>query len=255
MMKIRLRHALKFAGGHFLASVLVAALAAILVFGVWFPYPYRDLVGGRDLFLLIVSVDVVCGPLLTLVMFNHLKSRRELMFDLGLVVCIQLAALLYGLWTVTQARPVYLAFEVDRFRAVTYADIQHSALNHDKGGLHRLGWGRPKVIGVRQPANSQEMLQSLDLSLGGVDPAFRPDWWVPYESVKERVLSKAQPIAALEAKKPNELKLIQRAVIESGRSAEQLLWLPVTSFQSSGWVVFIGKDDAVPLSFAPIDGF
>ena len=55
---------------HLAGSVLVAALAAALVFLVWYPHPYGLLSGGLHLFLILVSVDVVCGPLLTLVLFN-----------------------------------------------------------------------------------------------------------------------------------------------------------------------------------------
>lgn len=256
MIKHRVRHAFKAAGWHLLLSVLVAALAAALVFGVWFPYPYRELVGGRELFLIVVAVDVVCGPLLTLVMFNHLKSRRELTLDLSIVAVIQLAALAYGLHTVVQSRPVYLAFEVDRFRAVTYADIQHEALKPEAGGLQVIGWGRPKLIGVREPANGDEMLRSLDLSLGGYDPSVRPDWWVPYETIRDKVLKKAKPLAVLRSKKAAEDgALIDEAVKDSGLSEAQLIWLPVTSFQSTGWVALLDKADAKIVAFAPLDGF
>lgn len=256
MITRRLRHALRAAGWHLLVSAGLAALAAALVFGVWFPYPYRELVGGRELFLIVVAVDVVCGPLLTLVLFNHLKSRRELTLDLSLVALVQLAALAYGLFTVVQARPVYLAFEVDRFRAVTYADIQHEKLRPQDGGLQVLSWGRPRVIGVREPADGDEMLRSLDLSLGGVDPAVRPDWWVPYESIQDRALDRAKPMADLRSKKTvHEAGLINAAVQDSGLPEAQLRWLPVTSFQSTGWVVLLEKDTARLVSFLPIDGF
>lgn len=255
MVKTRLRPALRAAGWHLLGSVLVAAVAAGLVFGVWFPYPYRELVGGRELFLIVVAVDVVCGPLLTLVLFNHLKSRRELMLDLSLVALIQLAALAYGLFTVVQARPVYLAFEVDRFRAVTVADVQHDKLRPELGGLQVIGWGGPRVIGVRTPKDNQEMMESLDLSLGGIDPSVRPDWWVPYEEVRSRVLAKAQPLSQLRAKRPEQKSLIDAAVAESGSQESQLVWLPITSFQSTGWVAVVDKTTADIKSFAPVDGF
>lgn len=251
----RFRLALPAAGLHFLASVLVAAVAAFLVFVVWFPYPYRDLVGGRELFILVTSVDVVCGPLLTLVLFNHLKSRRELALDLALVACIQVAALAYGMYTVAQSRPIYLAFEVDRFRAVTASDIQREALKPELGGLQRIGWRGPQVIGVREPKDNQEMMRSLDLSLSGFDPSVRPDWWVPYESVKTRVLQKSKPLRALFDKRPSDVALIQAAVKESGLKEEQLVWMPVTSFQSTGWVALLDKGNASIAAFAPVDGF
>jgi hypothetical protein len=255
MLTDRLRRACRAAGWHLLGSVLVAALAAALVFGIWFPYPYRDLVGGRELFWLVVGVDVVCGPLLTLVMFNHLKSRRELTLDLTLVALIQMAALVYGLHTVVQARPVYLAFEVDRFRAVTVADIQQDQLRPEKGGLHDVGWGAPKVIGIRAPKDNEEMMRSLDLSLGGIEQAVRPDWWVPYVEVKDRVLQKARPLKELQDKRPDERALLDVAVANAGAAAGGLVWLPVTSFQSTGWVALIDATTAEIRSFAPVDGF
>ncbi len=61
-------------GLHFLISAAVAAVAAVLVFCVWYPGPFRLMAGGRDLFLLVTSVDVVIGPLLTFAVFNRAKG-------------------------------------------------------------------------------------------------------------------------------------------------------------------------------------
>lgn len=255
MLANRFRRALPAAGWHFLASSLVALVAAGLVFGLWFPYPFRELVGGRELFLIVVGVDVVCGPLLTLVLFSHLKSRRELALDLSLVVLIQLCALVYGLHTVIQARPVYLAFEVDRFRAVTMADVHLDSLRPELGGLHVIGWNGPKVIGIRTPKDNAEMMRSLDLSLGGIDQAVRPDWWVPYADVRTRVLQKSQSVEALRKKRPDMVAEINNAIEESGTVENGLVWLPITSFQSTGWVVFLDSATAEIRSFAPVDGF
>lgn len=255
MVQIRLRRAFGAMGWHLLVSTLVAAVAAGLVFGVWFPYPYRELVGGQELFLIVVAVDVVCGPLLTLVLFNHLKSRRELALDLSLVAMVQLAALAYGMQTVIEARPVYLAFEVDRFQAVTMADVHRDQLRPEQGGLHVIGWSGPKVIGVRAPKDNEEMMRSLELSLGGISQSVRPDWWVPYEKVRSRVLEKGHLVSELRRKRPEQRGLIDAAISESGRSEDLLRWLPVTSFQSTGWVAFVDATSAEIKSFAPVDGF
>ena len=74
----RFLSAIRVACLHFLFSLVVALLAAALVFGLWYPFPYGHLSGGRELFLLVVAVDVVCGPLLTMVLFNPAKPRAEL---------------------------------------------------------------------------------------------------------------------------------------------------------------------------------
>ena len=57
------RQRLRAATIHLSVTLVVAALAAWLVFGLWYPYPYREISGGRELFLLVVAVDVVLGPL------------------------------------------------------------------------------------------------------------------------------------------------------------------------------------------------
>ena len=91
---------------HLAISLAIASLAALLVFGWWYPHPYRDLSGGRELFTLVVAVDVVLGPLITLVIFNPAKTRRHLVMDFTVIGLLQVAALAYGLWTVFVARPV-----------------------------------------------------------------------------------------------------------------------------------------------------
>ena len=91
---------------HLAISLSIATLAALLVFGWWYPYPYRELSGGRELFTLVVAVDVVLGPLITLVIFNTTKTRRHLAMDFTVIGLLQVAALAYGLWTVFVARPV-----------------------------------------------------------------------------------------------------------------------------------------------------
>ena len=116
------------AGIHLCISLVIAALAATLVFALWYPYPYRDLSGGRELFTMLVSIDVILGPLLTLAVFNLKKPRAQLVRDLAIIGLVQLLALGYGLWTVYQARPVHMVFEMDRFRVTHAADIDPELL-------------------------------------------------------------------------------------------------------------------------------
>lgn len=240
---------------HLAVSAAVAALAAALVFFLWFPYPYRELTSGKELFVLIVGIDILCGPLLTVILFNPKKPRRERLQDFGLVAIIQLAALFYGLNSISQARPVYVVFEVDRFQVITVADIQKENLHPENGGLHILPWTGPRFIGTRQAQNNQEYLESLNLSLNGIAPSMRPDWWQPYESSKISVLEKSQSVGILRSKHASQDILIDQAIKESGLPEEDIAWLPLTSFLKNDWVIFINKRTAEAVAFAPIDGF
>ena len=142
---------------HLSLSVLVAVASALLVFALWYPYPYRDISGGRELFQLVVSVDIVLGPLLTLAVFNRAKPSRELRRDLAVIVLLQFAGLAYGLWTVHLARPVHMVFEYDRFRVVHQVEIPVELADkvprrHRTGAPARADTDRAAALPQRQGA-------------------------------------------------------------------------------------------------------
>lgn len=249
---IAARHA---ATRHLLGSAIFSALIAVLVFGLWYPYPYRELAGGLVLFGLVTGVDLVCGPLLTLVLFNPEKRRTALVLDLGMVILIQLAALGYGLWSVSAARPVHIVFEVDRFRLITAADINTADLKQAPENLRQLPWFGPTLISVRQPQDGKEYLKSIDLSLAGQEPSLRPGWWQDYAAGLPQVLQRARPLATLTQALPEQKKLIEEAVRKSGLVEGDLLWLPLTSSRVMNWVILLDKKTGQPQSYAPIDGF
>ncbi len=253
---LRIRSALIASLKHLLASGLVAALCGGLVFGLWYPYPYSDLVGGRDLFLLMVSVDVICGPLLTLIIFDKRKPRTELYTDLGIVICLQAAALIYGLSTTIQARPVFMAFEGDRFRTVSLPDIDLADLPNAPPELTRLNYRGPRLIGVRlAKPTDPDFVQSVKLSVEGLHPAFRPSRWVDYEQQRADVIKSARPVSRLRQKAPEENEVIDKMIQALQTNEGQLGYLPLQSNIQSNWVVVVNLANAQPKAYLHIDGW
>ncbi|MBK6293224.1 MAG: pilus assembly protein [Rhodoferax sp.] len=255
-MKIphRVSAAIKAGCSHLLCSLLVAALAGGLVFGLWYPFPYRELSGGRELFLLIVSVDVVCGPLLTLVLFNPAKPRAELWRDLGLVVMIQLGALGYGLWTVWQARPLFLVQEVDRFKVVAAPDLR-GASTAGLPAVLQPGWfSGPVTVAIREPKDANEGQTVLFESLqGGRDYAERPEFYLPYEGTTAlKALSRAKPLAVFLQKQPSQETAARTLAAQQGADMTQWLYLPVMARQD--WVAVLDKQGQIQ-GFLQGDGF
>ncbi len=93
----RWNFAASLAARHLMLSACIALFFAALVYQIWYPSPFREMFGVGRIFLLILFVDVVCGPFLTLLLANPRKSRREITVDLGIIGVIQLLALSYGL--------------------------------------------------------------------------------------------------------------------------------------------------------------
>lgn len=246
--------ALKVAGYHLLISLLIAAVTAWIVFKVWYPSPYGVLVGGLNLYGLLVAVDVVCGPLLTLILANPKKSKRETVVDLSLVGAIQLGALIYGLSAVAAARPVIVAFETDRFTVVSAAEIDKQLLEKAPEGLQSLPWSGVRRVGVRAPNSSEEQLVSLEMSLQGIEPSARPDWWLP-DDVHERnkIRKKMQPLSTLMKRYPNNQDL-NKQVKGIGLPVEQLYYLPFTSQKNKDWTVVLDQQ-AEFKAFVSLDAF
>ena len=259
----RFHFALKASAWHLIGSGLVAALAAALVFVFWYPFPYDQMTGGRHLFWLVVGVDVMCGPLLTLVLFSPAKPRAELARDLLLIIVIQLAALGYGLHTLAQARPLALVFETDRFRVVSLADLDPDESLDGAAFKASTGLGpwshwslaQPRVLGVRKPKDGAELMQSVERSLAGVSPGQRPSWWQDYALSVPQALQHARPVPELAAKGPAQAAELARAVARSGQPEAQLRWLPVVSRHAMDWVVLLDATSGQVRAFAHVDGF
>ncbi len=195
----RLKSSISAATKHFFISLSVALLCAGFVFFLWYPAPLGKLLGGQDLFILLTSVDVVCGPLLTLIVFDPKKSRKELVRDLGIIGLLQLIALVYGLLTITNARPVYLAFEGDRFRLVRGIDVDKDLIPKEFGNFSLTG---PRLISVAVPKPGDPgFLESTELSLLGNPPAFRPELWREFAPAQGEFLANSAALALTDGTK------------------------------------------------------
>ena len=246
--------AIKIAGWHFALSLGLALISATIVLGVWYPSPYDELSGGRGLFLLIIGVDVICGPLMTLILFNPKKSRREIGLDLSIVAALQLAALAYGAWTAWQARPVYLAFEKDRFKVLMAADLDKNELKQLPPELAPFSFGGVRTVALRPPKSTEERNKILFESIEtGRDYAERPDFYIPYTgAAAAESFDRGKSLEEFFQRYPDQ-KVVASKVAET-KSANLGDWryLPVVGRED--WVALLDKNGMIQ-GFLKGDGF
>lgn len=100
-------------GIHLLISVFVfIVLAAIIIF-VWYPGFLFKTDGGWQGIRLIAGIDLILGPLLTLIVYN--SSKKSLTFDLSCIAIVQILALAYGTHLVYSERPIAVIFADGHF--------------------------------------------------------------------------------------------------------------------------------------------
>jgi hypothetical protein len=95
---------------HLLLSVAVVGGLLLLLIARWYPIPYFLIDGGWQGIRLVAAVDVVLGPLITLVIYNRNKSRGKLIFDYSVIGAIQACAFAFGVWTVFSTRTTVVVF-------------------------------------------------------------------------------------------------------------------------------------------------
>jgi len=93
---------------HMAISLVLFFILLACITQLWYPGILFDTGDGTKAIALIVGIDLILGPLLTLIVFNPKKS--SLKFDLWVIALVQTAALAYGTWTIHSSRPLAIAY-------------------------------------------------------------------------------------------------------------------------------------------------
>jgi hypothetical protein len=114
---------------HLLASAAALTLILGSLYLGWYRWPGWYLADATQVVLVMICVDVVLGPTLTFIIANKNKSRRELSRDIGIIVAVQLCALVYGSVSLWSGRPLYYVFSQDGLSLIQAYDIDVEQAN------------------------------------------------------------------------------------------------------------------------------
>lgn len=93
---------------HIAISLVIFFILLVCITQYWYPGILFDSSNGMKAVGLIVGIDLILGPLLTLIVFNPKKA--SLPFDLTVIAVVQILALAYGTWTIHSSRPLAIAY-------------------------------------------------------------------------------------------------------------------------------------------------
>jgi hypothetical protein len=225
-----------------ISAVIAAAVVATMLL-LWYPRPYFQAAGGQTLLLLLIGVDVVVGPLLTLIVFD--TRKKHLVFDLAVIAMLQFGALAYGAMIMFNARPVYVAFAGDRFELVEANAIDPNDLAKAAPDLRELPLTGPRIVGSRLPTNPAELDRLTMATLFGVSIGAFPQHFVPYSTQSRTVVSRSEPLAKLRGKHPEGGSEIDRVVSASGKPEAELRYVPLQARRGDMAVIVDGASGAV----------
>lgn len=109
--------------GHLVVSLIIFVIIFLCITQLWYPGILFDSSNGLKAVGLIISIDLILGPMLTLIVFNPKKS--SLPFDLSIIAIVQVLALAYGIWTIHSSRPLAIA-HINTSFITLYANAENS---------------------------------------------------------------------------------------------------------------------------------
>ncbi len=237
---------------HLVVCIVIAISVLLLMVLAWFPPPYFSAQGGKDLLLLIVGVDIVLGPLITLIVFK--QGKKGLRFDLAVIAILQLSALAYGIFAISKARPVYMVYAIDRFEiinasAIDPTDMTKAALEEFK----TLPFVGPKLIAAKLPDNIQENNALMFSAVsGGPDLSALPKYYVPYKTQKQNVINHLKPLSRLKASARQAKIDLDEIIRVSGIKKNELGFLPVATAKDD-LAAIISRNSGEIIDVVPID--
>lgn len=237
---------------HLILSLCALSISAAVIFFIWYPGDYAKLSGVIKIFYYLVIVDLFCGPLLTLLIFNPSKKKNVWIKDLFVIFLLQITSFIYGLLIVFEARPILLVFEGDRFRLVSNLNLNKKLSNPNFFINDRIFSG-PQIIAARlsKPGDA-DYLESVKLSMQGIYPSFRPDRWIPYNKVTGDVLNSSKEISFL-----GEDNILKSFFKTNNITEINYKYLPITidSLHAENWIAIIDQKNGNPIKFLPVNGW
>jgi hypothetical protein len=237
----------KAASFHLAISIAIALAVVMAMRFLWYPTPYFEAMGGSGLLMLVVGIDVVLGPLITLIIFN--TKKKSLKFDLLCVAIVQIVALAYGVSTMFQARPVYTVFNKDRFDVIIAADVSDKErAKVVDAAFKSLSLTGPQIVAMETPNEMKEVQRMLE---SGIDSRAFSQYYVAYESKAKEAAIAAKPLTQIQKTNPAAAEKLKAFLTTKALDESKVGFLPLYT-RNEDMTVVLDKETGKILAIAPV---
>lgn len=222
---------------HLSISFVITVLVFGLVFFLWYPTPFATAVGVTHIFLMLLAIDVIVGPVLGLLVYK--EGKKTLKFDLSVIITIQIAALCYGIFSIEQGRPAWLVFHADRFELVRKNDIILDNIDQAQPQFQQVSLAGPQFTAVKSASSVQQHQNDMFTEvLGGISIAQQPERYVELIQAKSPLQKRALPLEEL--KQYNSKIEVEKTLAKYPKADA---WLPLKA-NAVDMVVLVNKEKA-----------
>ena len=206
-----------------ISAVIFVILLGLIVF-VWYPHPYFTADGGWQGIRIVVLVDLVVGPLLTLIVFK--RGKRGLKLDLAIIALIQACCLAWGVHVVYAQRPVAVVFADHGFYSLTSAETRVAG---PKALAILRGQRQPAYAFVDLPHDKKARLaQELKVLSDGLPLNLRGNLYAPLDSANmRRILHHGLDMRVLVKDRPADQATLERFLADRHAKLADFAFVPL----------------------------
>ncbi|WP_226645511.1 hypothetical protein [Microbulbifer variabilis] len=175
---------------HLAISFLLFIILGAFIRWVWYPSFLFEVDGGWQGIKLIAGVDLVVGPLLTLLVFN--KAKASLRRDLAVVGFLQLLCIVGGMWVVGTSRPLVVAYYEGTFSTVNKHSFENANILYEDAKEH-ISWFGPSWVALKLPDSAPDreiILKVWDFL--GEDIATNVKLYTPFKKANFQLLKQGR---------------------------------------------------------------
>jgi hypothetical protein len=215
------------------ACVLTCILGGLYL--GWYRWPGWYLTGVVHVLIIVAVVDLALGPTLTLIVANPKKSRRELTRDIGIIVAVQIAALVYGSATLWHGRPLYYTFSSDWLEMVQASDLEPAEIaraKRENPSLAPYWYSRPRWIWAPLPDNPDEVAKIVHSAVlgNGQDVIDMPRYFKAWDEALPLLRKALSPVTDIKYLSKKDKPILKERIAGLGLDPEQpnaiVLWGP-----------------------------
>lgn len=205
-----------------ISAVIYVGLLYLIIF-IWYPQPYFAADGGWQGIRLVTGIDMVLGPLLTLIVFK--AGKPGLKFDLTLIGILQTAALLWGTWTIYDQRTAMVTFAADTFFTMN-TELVDRAGETPKAMLAQAS-REPVYAMVAFPTDLQAG-RALLKKLGPKPLYLLGEAYVPLEKSKlDQIFAQSIDVQSIVKNAADKQKILEDFLAQHGGVPEDYAFLPL----------------------------
>jgi len=218
-------------GLHLLGSSVVLSIVLGVLYLGWYRWPGWYLTGALPIIATLAGVDLALGPLLTLIVAGPNKPRRELTRDIGIILAVQLCALVYGASSLWHGRPLFYAFSETLLQLVQASDISDRELavaRQQKAPVEQYWYSRPRWIWAPLPADPEESNRIVASAVqGGEDVTSMPRYFQPWRQGVEALRKQLKRVDDLGYLSLAQKKFVKERMQEAHMATDELDAIPL----------------------------